>query len=360
MKTQITALKLARYLDRLEGPLRPIHWDVDPSTVCDHTCTGCPYIYDGERDPMLGVMRPGMVKQERGFLDVDLFETFLADAKARGCEAITFVGGGEPTMHPLFRHLLIATADAGVKFGVVTHLGRKLGSVRDLLAELKRATWIRVSINAGTAETYLRHQGRNHFAQVRANIRLLCDRPRDMRLGVSFLITADNWKEIGLAADNAWFDGADYIQYKPLVTTPTTTFTPELRAAIGGRLRTVHEKFALTERFQILDQWGARKTQLDRHDAGEFFGACHVARFNPKLGADGVVYQCCELAYSTEGRLGSLHEEPLAAILDRAQGRVVDQARCPHCWAKPVNTAINEGRAAELAPPPPSVDQEFV
>ena len=352
MTTAITPFKLVRYAERLSGEVRPIHWDVDPSSACDHRCRGCPYIFDGPTDPMLGVIRPESAPARRTFLAYDRLVRFLDEARARGGEAITFVGGGEPTLHPRIGDILRVAHERGFKFGVVTHLGRHYGD--DVFDSLMQATWVRVSVNAGTRETYLRHQGRDDFDQAIRNAARLSG--RGPRVGLSFLVSEDNYREIVPATALAKRIGCAYIQFKPLIS-------PRLEKLYAGREGEVRAHLdAAVERadasFQVLDQFADRLAELQRHARGEFAGTCWVPRFNPKLGANGVVYSCCELAYSDAGRIGSIHDESLAAILDRVPR--MDMARCPHCWDKPLNAIINAGALSRLAPPPASDDQEFV
>lgn len=354
METQITPMKLARYPELLSGPVRPIHWDVDPSSVCDHGCRGCPYIFDGPIDPMLGVARPESAKDKRTFIDNDVFVNFLSDAIDHGAKAITFVGGGEPTIHPSFKMMMLATHVLGLKFGVVTHLGRKYDP--SFFDALKLATWVRVSVNAGTRETYLRHQAKDHFDQALANIETAAK--LGTRIGMSFLITDDNYGEVALAAWKAKGAGASYIQFKPIIEVELGKAYEKIEDHIVEGLSAA--RMYDDENFQVLDQWSARLEELRQHSRGEFSGRCHVPRFNPKLGANGVVYVCCELAYSTEGAVGSIYEEPLATILERAGQKFMEMHDCPHCWNKPLNTLINEGRVDELVAPPESIDQEFV
>jgi MoaA/NifB/PqqE/SkfB family radical SAM enzyme len=354
MKTQITPMKLARFKEILTGPVRPIHWDVDPSSVCDHRCRGCPYIFDGSIDPMLGVARPESAKEKRTFLDYDRFERFLEEAAAHGGKAITFVGGGEPTLHPRFPLMMAAAIGKGFKFGVVTHLGRQYP--RTFFDALALATWVRVSVNAGSPETYLKHQGRDDFDRMAFNTEEAAK--RDCRVGWSFLITNDNYKEITAAARWASAVGAKYIQYKPIIEVDLGKAYEGLEEAITHELRGAADY--ADDSFQILDQWSVRLVELRQHTRGEFKGRCHVPRFNPKLGANGVVYTCCELAYSVEGAIGSIYDEPLSAILERAGQKVMEMHDCPHCWDKPINTIINEGRIGEVVAPLESGDQEFV
>ena len=357
-KTQITHLKLARYPELVSGPARPIHWDVDPSSVCDHRCRGCPYIFDGPIDPMLGIVRPETAKDKRTFLHYSVFYRFARDAAEHGAKAITFVGGGEPTLHPRFPEMMDTARHFGMKFGVITHLGRKYDDA--FFEAVGQATWVRVSVNAAHRDTYLKHQGRDHFDQMLFNMERLAK--LGVRVGMSFLITNDNYREIVGAAQLAEFHGASFIQYKPIIEIELGKaydgIEEDIRAALFTAKGLTRDRFQA--HFQVLDQWTARLDELKRHAAGEFSGPCHVQRFNPKLGANGVVYTCCELAYSTEGAIGSIYEEPLSAILERAGTMAIDQKGCPHCWDKPLNTLINEGKLDTCTPPPESVDQEFV
>lgn len=301
---------------------------------------------------MLGVNRPESVPARRTFLDFDRLIRFFDEARARGGRALTFVGGGEPTLHPRIIEILERAHERGFKLGLVSHLGRTYED--ELFAILAKATWIRISINAATRMTYLGHQGRDDFEQTIANTARLCG--RGPRVGMSFLVTEDNYGEIVSATELAKRTGCAYIQFKPLIE-------PQLEKIYAGREREIRAQLdAAAERaddsFQVLDQFADRLAELQRHARGEFAGACWVARFNPKLGANGVVYACCELAYSDAGRVGSIYEEPLAAILDRVPR--LEMSRCPHCWDKPLNQIINEGRLSSVAPPPASDDQEFV
>ena len=356
MKTQITPFKLARYPEILSGPVRPIHWDVDPSSACDHHCRGCPYIYTGDIDPMLGIARPEMAVEKRTLLSYERFVHFLSEAAEHGGKAITFVGGGEPTLHPRFTGMMSAALAFGFKFGVVTHLGRRYDDA--FFSTLARATWVRVSVNAGTAETYLKHQGKDDFHRVLTNMARA--NREGGRVGMSFLITNDNYGEIPLATQLAIDHGAQYIQFKPIIEVDLGKAYEGIEQSIEGRLLAAQDIAVHASGFEIHDQWSARLAELRDHAAKKFSGRCHVPRSNPKLGANGIVYTCCELAYSAEGAIGSIYEETLEALLEKAGARFMEQSTCPHCWNKPLNTIINEGRLSELSPPPESVDQEFV
>lgn len=352
MTTEITPFKLVRYSERLSGQVRPIHWDIDPSSACDHRCRSCPYIFDGPIDPMLGVVRPESAPARRTFLEYDRLIRFLDEAKARGGAALTFVGGGEPTLHPRITDILEGAHARGFKFGLVTHLGRTYPD--ELFDILTQAVWVRISVNAGTRETYLRHQGRDDFDQAIVNAARLSG--RGPRVGLSFLVTEDNYREIVPATELAKRTGCAYIQFKPLISPPLEQIYAGKEREIRAHLDAAVEQ--ADDSFQVLDQFADRLAELQQHARGEFAGTCWVPRFNPKLGANGVVYTCCELAYSEAGRIGSIYDEPLATILDRAPR--MEMARCPHCWDKPLNGIINEGTLSSVTPPPASDDQEFV
>lgn len=102
--------------------------------------------------------------------------------------AVVLIGGGEPLMHPATAAVAERLSRASVAVGLVTNgtlLDRHLDVLRGSLS------WLRVSLDAATPETYgaVRpgHRGVNKFAKVLANIRLVTGH-HTLKVGISYVV----------------------------------------------------------------------------------------------------------------------------------------------------------------------------
>ena len=178
----ITAWKALRFKDRVEK-IAPIHWDIDLTMVCNHRCPGCFYIglpEDGY-DSGLGVFRN---MKTGSMLDTNIVLNTISSIPKVGGKAITFVGGGEPTLHPKVIDIFKAVKNAGLKFGLISHLG--LPYKPSFFESLLPASWVRVSVNAAEADTYSKMQGikKEEFNRVTNNVNTFSSMGGN--IGVSF------------------------------------------------------------------------------------------------------------------------------------------------------------------------------
>lgn len=368
--TQITPNKVAFFLDRLrtEHPTPP-HIDWDPSSRCDHRCPGCFYIMTDEQNrdmSMDGFVRPEMAADRRAFFDFQRAVRLSEEIRECGGRAVTFVGGGEPTLHPRFADIATAVADRGLKFGLISHFG--LPYRESFFEPLLRATWVRVSSNAARAETYAEVQGCKPevFDRVLRNVarlRALRGEATHPRIGMSFLVSRANHREIVDVVPLARAAGFDLVQFKPIILAEHERAYEGILPEVLSSLRAAQDLAA--PGFQVLQQFEDRLAQLRQIWNVGYSGRCHVPWWNPKVAANGDLSVCCETAYAgpeSPYTLGSLYESSLRELLDRVPGAMagIDMRGCPVCWERDLNVLINEGRAAEIPAPPRTADAEFV
>lgn len=357
-QTAITAWKALNFKDRLEK-IAPVHWDIDLTMICNHRCPGCFYIGlpDDGYDSGLGVYRD---MKTGTILDREIALSTIAQIPEVGGKAITFVGGGEPTLHRNIVEIFSAVKKANLKFGLISHFG--LTYKQEFFDALYGASWVRVSINAATAKTYSKMQGikEDEFNRVIKNIKTYAK--MGGKIGVSFLVHPDNVNEISQAAELFSGAGAAYIQYKPYITDQKEALWQDIKETVSSELSKANT-FA-SSKFQVLDQFQSRLTMLKEFWNLKPCGKCWVPRFNPKITANGKVYVCCELAYSDRGILGDLNLTDLKDMTTSGSWEKaelgIDTDKCPPCWERDLNRAINDSSFHSMKPPPDTVDSEFI
>lgn len=202
------SLKILRHYDRLEAITRgeepyPIEWVVYPSNVCNHKCVFCIFRQNGEQFGENRVILPG-----------SLLMRFVEDAARLKGSVIQFEGGGEPLINKHTPAALSRANELGIKTAMSTN-GRLLSP--EIAATVD---YIRVSLNAGTAE---QHWRTNHGADVTDkgdwdiivdNIRRSVPHKRK-DIGLAFVIDPGNYRDILPFCYLAAELGVDFVHIRP-------------------------------------------------------------------------------------------------------------------------------------------------
>jgi len=141
---------------------------VDPINVCNLSCNWCNAAH---------ILRQRNKKISKETL-LQLAE-FLAKWKGSpewpaGVEGVCIAGGGEPLLHPDIGIFIEACVRHKIEVGVVTN-GTNL---HKFLEPLSLCTWVGVSVDAGTPETYAQLKGNDMFVEVCSNIAQLVEYSR--------------------------------------------------------------------------------------------------------------------------------------------------------------------------------------
>lgn len=142
---------------------QPVLVTVDPINKCNLSCDWC---------------NSGRILEQRhNRIDTEvLLEIAEGLAQWQGCsewprgvEAVCIAGGGEPLLHKGIGKFIDACVNNGIEVGVVTN-----GTLLDKYLEpLSRCTWVGVSVDAGTAETFRKLKGKDIYDKICANIDML-------------------------------------------------------------------------------------------------------------------------------------------------------------------------------------------
>lgn len=339
-------MKLLRHSDRVEASLRgdvvfPISVELDLSNVCPHDCPFCSF----------GTSTSGGYRQQNWVtFPYPRVLDLLREVKDCGVQSVTFTGGGEPLVHPHAAECFQTATAEGLQWGLVTN-GQLLNRVT---SDLHGATFVRVSLDAGTPETHhFTHglpEGRYVYDDILRNLRYLRQAWPTLTIGASFCMMDQNFKEVYKAAKDVRDAGVNYLEVRP-------TFPTEWRGDGWGQALTnpeaakvevEHARMHLnTDTFQVIGMTG-------RFDAVEKpqkqYSQCRIGGLTTVIGADGRMWHCCVQRGQDAFCLGSVTDTPfreawIAAQRTRIQN--IDVTQCPRCRYDGYNELIEKAFVAD-------------
>jgi MoaA/NifB/PqqE/SkfB family radical SAM enzyme len=221
--SQASVITYLKNIDWKKGSNSPFVVELDPTSMCNLACPDC----------ISGTM---LNKDE---IPSDRLLKLTNEMIISGVKAVILIGGGEPMMHPAIGEVLRRLGEADVKIGITTN-GLFLKKYMDVTSEY--SSWVRVSMDAGTDETFNRIRpsktGKSLFSIAIRNMEQFA-RVKKGKLGYSFMIFNEgefgfkgipisrdkpqiiksiktNVNEIFKAAKLAREVGCDYFEIKPM------------------------------------------------------------------------------------------------------------------------------------------------
>lgn len=332
---QYSQLKPAWHLDSIrvlrEGraPV-PVHVQLVLSDLCNHDCSFCAYRMSNGLSTELFVTPETHNPNRR--IETSKAEQIIRECAELGVKAIQFTGGGEPTVHKDHQALFSLAQDLGMQTALVTN-GVNLKATPAFL----RMTWVRVSVDAGTAETYalVRRVSKSHWETVWRNIETFAEQ-YEGTLGVGFVVTNENWGEMPTAALLAQNAGASSIRLGAVFSADGEDYYGDRRDVITGLAAETERHFSNRTDFRVHNLFGRRMADL--HEGRPTDEFCGYQHFTTYIGADLNVYRCCNTAYTKRGTVGSLKDRSLADVLSSRPA--FDARDCSYCQFGGQNRAI--------------------
>jgi MoaA/NifB/PqqE/SkfB family radical SAM enzyme len=327
---QFTSIKAAWHLDRIatlrEGrDIVPVHVQMILSDLCNQNCHFCAYRMEG-----------GFTSKYFGGNPVRFIPTakaieILDDCAALGVKAIQFTGGGEPTVHPDWIEVIAHAQSLGLQTALVTN-GVRLKAH----PILERLTWLRVSVDAGTDETYERIRQSKAWPKVMRNLALV-GALKGPLVGVGFVITRENWHELALACGIAKGFGAPYVRVSAMFSEAGTEYYAGLEQQIDEERERAHRLD--DDGFRLVDFFDNRIDDLKQQAPDYEF--CGYQQFTTYIGGDQRVYTCCTNAYTPHGEIGDLRDQRFSEWIASARRFDFDARSCHHCQYHSVNRNVN-------------------
>lgn len=326
----------------------PTHVQLIISDHCSHACGFCSYRWDGNTSNQLFHIIETKTGEKNHnpvrFIPREKCLEIIDDCAEMGVKAIQFTGGGEPTVHAdhheIFRHAIAK----GLQVSLVTH-GVLLKP--DVIETLKDAAWIRVSVDAGNAQSYsaIRRIGEAQYHRALANVKSLCEM-RDRTgskivVGVGFVVTKENWREVAAAAETAKSLGVDSFRI-------SAVFQPDNDAYFADFYEDASELCKAAEslsvgRFKVVNSFGNRLADL--RQGSPDYHRCVYMEFTTYIAGTLQIFTCCNQSYNERGLIGSIKDVRFKDFWlseeKQAFFRSFDARACGKCQFNAQNRAMN-------------------
>jgi MoaA/NifB/PqqE/SkfB family radical SAM enzyme len=311
---EYSVLKAAWHLDRIQAmregkQVSPISLQLVLSDLCNHDCHFCAYrASNGFSSQNFGVTEADGTHNHNPnrMIPTPKAHELIADAQALGVKAVTFTGGGEPTVHPDHLALFADALDRGFDCSLNTN-GALLR--RGWEAVLPRFTYIRFSIDGGTAEEYarIRRVTPNTYGVVLQNLQRLVNEVRRQSsacvVGTGYVVTPENYVNVLEGIERIRDTGATYVRLASMQTTEGPSIYGDALQAARDVVRTA--TLRSTPEFQVVNLFDSA---LGRRMDGPFCGFQQLVLY---VGANLRAYRCCYVAYTDLGDVGDLTNQRL-------------------------------------------------
>lgn len=283
-----------RAIEFLEtGNTAPVLVEVDPSNACNHACSFClsAYIHFDKFK--------GTETFSRTMMSRDVLLKLCEDFSNMGVRAINWTGGGEPTLNKHLKEAIEYCGSKGIKMGMFSN-GTLFDKWDMFDVIVDNMTWVRISVDAGTKETYdgvRKAKGYENWDKMVSNLSKLInvnkDKGNKIDIGVGFVISPDTYHEIVDFAK--FFKNFDltYCQYKPEIVVREVGNEQRDADFWLNKVNPLLEeaKEILGNKFQI-NGYKFEDLANDREKFGRNYKQCLGSQISPCVGADGNVYVC--------------------------------------------------------------------
>lgn len=279
----------------------PVYMEISPSGSCNHRCTYCALDYM-EYQPRL--------------LDADILKTRLTELGRLGVRSVMYAGEGEPLLHKNIADIINHTKKSGIDVAITSN--GVLFNEKLFTKTLASITWIKVSINAGTKETYAKiHRTKeDDFGKVIENITKAVEfREKEglkSTIGMQMILLPENINEAVMLARKAKEIGADYLviksysQHLKSHTRQYENFKYNDHYHLNEELKAISDS-----RFKVIFRMNAMKKLSESKRAYE---KCLAIPFWSYIDSGGGVWGCSAFLSDERFLFGNIYENTIEEI----------------------------------------------
>ena len=301
--------KIYKHSDRLSAYLKketvyPVTVEIHLTNRCNIKCHYCMFKDRHDNLQMSHVDALSVIRE-------------LADMNVK---AVTFSGGGEPTIHSNLNSVVSFTKHLGMDAGLITN-----GVVLDTFV-LNYLTWIRFSVDASDASMYRKIKGVNKFNDVIRNIKRAVAYKQecnlDTTIGFQAILGEENYCYVDEMIELAQTLGVDYFQYRPI----ERGASQEKPIVLG--------KYTIP----VIDTWYKWEEIKDAKP----YTSCPGADFIGAIGADCNYYMCCHHVGDKTASYGHILNGSITYFRKKVQ-KEFDYSKCPiACRGAVINRRLTE------------------
>jgi radical SAM protein with 4Fe4S-binding SPASM domain len=305
-KYGIDSHKLHYHPDRvarwMEGAnIYPVYMEISPSGTCNHRCVFCALDF---------------MEYQKRFLDTAILKERLTEMAGLGLKSVMYAGEGEPLLHKDMVEITRHGKSVGIDQAFTTNATLMKPAISERIMDV--TSWIKVSCNAGTPESYAKvHRTKAaHFDQVLSNLEAAVEiRARhgyDCTLGMQILLLPETRGEVVRLAETARDIGLDYLVVKPYSQHPKSN-TDEYKDieytnvdGLSEELDAVRtESFQPILRLNTIKKWQEKDRPYER---------CLGLPFWSYMDAGGNIWGCSMFLGDDRFNYGNIHDQTFKAI----------------------------------------------
>lgn len=248
----------------------PIYAEITTSAACNHRCTFCSVDAIGYPQIML----------DRAILADRLWEMGQL-----GIKSVMYAGTGEPLLHKQINQIVEDSVEAGLDVAFTTN-----GVLLHKLDTIDQCSWVKISMNAGTRESYSQIHQTNpkDWDSIWEHLPKILARRGNCTLGLQCVVLPENYRDMRHLARLAFDAGADYLVLKPY---SQGTFSIVQRTInyqeMEDELQAVTQ-FS-TPTFQVIYRENAIKQEMEEHHYDKCLATPNFWVYSM---ADGRVFSC--------------------------------------------------------------------
>lgn len=281
--------RVADWLDK--KMIYPVYMEISPCGACNHRCSFCSVDFMGYK---------------KTFLDTELLKKRISELSYLGLKSIMFAGEGEPLLHRELSTIICHTKNSGIDVAITTNGVLLKPSLTEHI--IGSVEWIKISMNAGTPETYAKIHGTKpgDFDKVLSNIEYAASKKgqndHHCTIGVQILLIPENYNEVEILAEKVRDAGADYLVVKPYTHHYKNAHDMEIKYQDYEPLD-VKLKIFTNDNFDVVFRANAMKSWDGKtHD----FSKCVCLPFWSYIDSQGNVWGCSAHLLEEEFNYGSI------------------------------------------------------